>query len=205
MIRLLGSGALAVLVTGALILLMHVLIQTNTGKQEEKKKYSIPDIVMPEVEITTEYDTSKPEKPPEPEEPPPDLPDVEFDAPELSKDNINIKPTVSGKIKVSNPGGIGGDGEYLPIVKVAATYPSRAAQRGLEGYCTVRYTVTTLGTTKDIAEDDCPERVFLRASIKAASKFKYKPRVIDGTPIEVPNVRNKFTFQLAKDEKKKKR
>jgi protein TonB len=38
--------------------------------------------------------------------------------------------------------------------------------------------------------------VFDKASVKAAQKFKYKPRVIDGEPIEVPGVQNKFTYQL---------
>jgi protein TonB len=38
--------------------------------------------------------------------------------------------------------------------------------------------------------------VFDDASVKAAHKFKYKPRVIDGEPIEVPGVQNKFTYEL---------
>jgi hypothetical protein len=29
--------------------------------------------------------------------------------------------------------GIGGDGEYLPIVKVAPVYPRRALERGITG------------------------------------------------------------------------
>ena len=38
--------------------------------------------------------------------------------------------------------------------------------------------------------------VFERASVKAAEKFKYKPRVVDGEPIEVAGVQNKFTYEL---------
>jgi len=32
--------------------------------------------------------------------------------------------------------------------------------------------------------------------LQAATKFKYKPRVVDGQPIEVPGVQNKITFLI---------
>jgi protein TonB len=39
---------------------------------------------------------------------------------------------------------------------------------------------------------------FGRAAMKAATKLKYNPRVIDGQAQEVPGVLYKFTFQMAK-------
>ena len=42
-----------------------------------------------------------------------------------------------------------GEGDYLPIVKVAPIYPQRALVRGIEGYCVVQYTVTRQGTIRD--------------------------------------------------------
>ena len=84
-------------------------------------------------------------------------------------------------------------------MKVAAKYPSRALSRGIEGYCTVEYTVTKTGETRDITVVDCPESVFASSSVKAAEKFKYKPRVVDGEPIEVPRVQNRFIFEMAKE------
>jgi protein TonB len=90
-----------------------------------------------------------------------------------------------------------GDGEYLPIVKVAPIYPRRAQTRGISGYCIVEYTVTTSGAIRDPRAVDCqPSGVFDKASVKASLKFKYKPRVVDGEPIEVAGVRNKFTYEL---------
>ncbi|MBN1239057.1 MAG: energy transducer TonB, partial [Gammaproteobacteria bacterium] len=89
-------------------------------------------------------------------------------------------------------------GEYLPIVKVAPVYPARAASRGLEGYVIVEFTVTRTGTTKDISVVESTSSLFERAAVDAAGKFKYKPRVIDGEPVEVPGVRNKITFVLEK-------
>lgn len=197
-IRFLFAGGLAAVVTASLVFLMHVLIQTNIKAPEKGREYKIPDIVMPEREIVTEYDTSKPDRPDEVDEPPPEMPDLEFDTPETSNDGISISGPKIDKPKVAGPGGFGGDGEMIPITKIAAQYPSRAASRGIEGTCTVQFTVTEIGTTADIVEAECEQRVFLRASIKAASKFKYKPRVVDGKAVKVPGVQNRFVFELAK-------
>jgi protein TonB len=32
--------------------------------------------------------------------------------------------------------------------------------------------------------------------LRAALKFKYRPRVVDGRPVEVSGVRNQFVFEL---------
>ncbi|MAD94763.1 MAG: hypothetical protein CML33_04615 [Rhodobacteraceae bacterium] len=89
------------------------------------------------------------------------------------------------------------DGEYLPILKVAPVYPRRAQTRGISGYCTVEYTVTKAGLISNPVAVDCfPEGVFERSSIKAAEQFKYAPRVVNGEPVEVTGVTNKFTYEL---------
>ena len=199
MVRFILSGALGAVVTAALVLLMHVLIQTNVQAPKEGKRYKIPDIVMPEREITTEYDTSKPNRPDEVEEPPPELPEFDQIAPDVTNEGISISGPKIGKPTVAGPGGFGGDGEMIPITKIQAQYPSRALSRGIEGHCTVEFTVTEIGTTEDIVIADCPEKVFQRASIKAAGKFKYKPRVVDGTAVRVPGVQNRFIFEMAKE------
>lgn len=190
--------ALAAAVTFGLILLMHVLIQTGMQGPQEVPTYSVPEIVMPEREIQTEYDVSKPDRPETPEDMPPDIPQPEFDTPQLSGEGLNIRPNFDSKPQIAGPGGFGGDGEMIPLTVVQPEYPRRAAQRGLEGYCTVSLTVAASGSTKDISIADCPDTVFERASIKAAERLKYKPRVVDGQAVDVPGVQYKFIFQMAK-------
>jgi len=190
----------AVAITFGLLLLMHFLINANLEAPEQGKEFKIPEIVMPDRVVENNIDLKKPEKPDEVEEPPPEIPEPEFE--DSSVDNsISINPNVGGAgFEVGGLGGFGGDGDFLPIVKVAAKYPSRALSgRGIEGYCTVIYTVTASGETRDVREHDCPQRVFLRSSIKAASKFKYKPRIIDDVAVEVPGVQNRFVFELPKE------
>jgi protein TonB len=90
-----------------------------------------------------------------------------------------------------------GDGEYLPIVKVAPIYPSRALSRGIEGYVIVEFTVTKTGSVRDpfVVESD-PPNVFDRSAMRAALKFKYKPRMVDGEPVAVSGVQNMITFKI---------
>jgi TonB family protein len=87
------------------------------------------------------------------------------------------------------------DGEYLPVFIAQPIYPPRARARGLEGYVVVRYTVTTTGTPKDIEviESSTPT-LFDHAAIEAVRQYEYKPRVVDGIPVEVAGVTSRIVF-----------
>jgi protein TonB len=185
----------AIPVVVGLFMVMHSLIDRNFQNPEVKNS-KIADLVQPDEEIELESTTPKPEKVEDPEEPPPEMDMVQID---LNMDtNIeNSAPTASVDIQISTTGMSSGDGEYLPIVKVAPIYPRRAQTRGISGYCIVEYTVMTSGAIRDPVPVDCqPAGVFESASVKAATKFKYKPRVVDGEAIEVAGVQNKFTYEL---------
>ena len=86
--------------------------------------------------------------------------------------------------------------DYLPIVKVVPTYPRTPQSRGLQGYCDLEFTVTPLGTTADVRVIECTSSLFEQASVEAALKFKYKPRLVNGTAIAVPGVRHRMTFRM---------
>ncbi|MGJ8687225.1 MAG: TonB family protein [Spongiibacteraceae bacterium] len=197
-IRMLIGAALAFLVTSALFIIMPYLIEMADKTLDEKPRTKLADIQMPDTKIETMRD-SKPEKPKQPDEPPPDMEQPELDDANPDVEAISMAPQ-QGFALTNTAGGLSAsDGEYLPIVKVAPIYPRRAQSRGTTGYCTVEYTVTKSGTTRDIVAVDCsPPGYFERASVKAATKFKYKPRVVDGDPIEVPGIQNRFTFELEK-------
>ncbi|WP_439107696.1 energy transducer TonB [Congregibacter sp.] len=189
-------GALvAIPVAFGLFFLMQSLIDKDY-EQTDTKGRKIADIVVPEREIEVNTKEVKPEKVEDPEEPPPELQPLELDF-DTDLDVANIAPNAGVQVEISSSGMSSGDGEYLPIVKVAPIYPRRAQTRGLTGYCIVEYTVTKSGSIRDPMPVDCaPSGVFERASVKAAEKFKYKPRVVDGEAIEVAGVQNKFTYEL---------
>ncbi|MAK70287.1 MAG: energy transducer TonB [Halieaceae bacterium] len=197
-LRSIVGAVAAVPIALGLFYLMQSLIDTQF-EQEDVKTRKIADIVVPDKVIETNLKEVLPEKVEDPDEPPPDMEPLDFDT-DLDMSTANMAPTVAVNVSINASGLSSGDGEYLPIVKVAPIYPRRAQTRGITGYCIVTYTVTTTGAIRDPYvenESDCsPKGIFERASLKAAAKFKYKPRVVDGQAIEVAGVQNKFTYEL---------
>ncbi len=194
-VRLFIAALLAIPVAVGLFSIMHKLIDRDY-ENPEVKKTKVAEIVRPDEEITLEAKVEKPDKVEDPDEPPPELQQLDLDL-DVDVDVVNVAPTAQVDVSISSTGLSASDGEYLPIVKVAPIYPRRAQTRGITGYCIVEYTVTTSGAIRDPQPVDCqPSGVFEKASVKAALKFKYKPRVVDGDPIEVPGVQNKFTYEL---------
>ena len=194
-VRIIVGGLLAIPVAIGLFYIMQSLVDRDF-KQEDTKARKIADIVVPDKVIETNLKEVLPEKIEDPEEPPPDLEPIEFDS-DVDMGVVNNAPTTGISLKLNSSGMSSGDGEYLPIVKVAPIYPRRAQTRGISGYCIVEYTVTKTGSIRDPIAVDCqPSGIFDRASVKAATKVKYKPRVVDGEPIEVAGVQNKFTYEL---------
>ncbi len=192
------SIALGAVVTFGLLFLMQLLIATGRGALTEAASFRITDFVRIERNEVIETVKPKPEKPPEPEIPP-DMPTPN------NADNFDNSmavslsaPSLSADLNISGIGFGVSDGEYLPIVKVAPVYPSRALSRGLEGNCVLEFTVTRAGSVQDVMVVEYTSSLFERASIQAALKFKYKPRVIDGEPVDVRGVQHLITFLIEK-------
>ena len=188
-------------ITAALFWVMQYMIQTTDRQLNEAGSTQLVDFVRLRRDETIHRRELKPRKPPPPQSPPelPSTPQMDSLNPNVETIAISAAP-VETDIQISSAGfslGVG-EGDYLPIVKVAPIYPQRALVHGIEGYCVVQYTVTRQGTIRDpfVIEDQCTNALFHRASLQAALKFKYKPRVIDGQTVEVPGVQNKFTYVI---------
>ena len=198
--RMLLGLVMALGVTLSLFWVMQYLIATADRSLNDDTAGTMLDFVRVKRDEAIERRQRKPEKPPPPDAPPPQPPTPQLDNlnPNAEKIAISAVP-VETDIEMTGGFSLGvGEGDYLPIVKVAPIYPNRALTRGIEGFCVVMYTVTTLGTTKDpvVIEDQCTSSLFHRASTNAALKFKYKPRILDGEAVEVPGVQNKFTYEI---------
>ncbi len=201
MVRLAMGAGIGLAVASALLWVMQYLIAISDPGLDEDRAQHVVDFIRVKREETVQRADRKPEKPPEPEAPPPQPPTPQLDNLDPTAEKISItQAPVETEIDLNAGFSIGniGEGDYLPIVKVAPVYPSRAQQRGIEGYCVVAYTVTKQGTTRDpyVVDGQCTSSLFHSASMRAALKFKYKPRVVNGEAIEVPNVKNKFTYSL---------
>lgn len=83
------------------------------------------------------------------------------------------------------------------IVGAPATYPRRAIRKDIEGFVTVRFTVTRAGDVADIEIKEAqPEGYFESAVTKAVSKYKFQPRVRNGQPVDTKGVERKVVFKL---------
>lgn len=91
------------------------------------------------------------------------------------------------------------DVDYLPLVTVAPQYPTRAAQRGIQGWILLSFTVDEQGNvledTVDVIDAE-PQNIFNRSAIRAATKFKYEPRIRNGEAVAVPGVQYVFRYEL---------
>ncbi len=214
-IRFSLAVVVGLVVTLALFYLMQALISGGKSALTEDNVGRLVDFVRVKQELTVEQKVRKPQKPPPPDEPPPDVPPQNF--------NVNVDSTGFSMNNVAldvgvdvGGGGFGiSDGEYLPIVKVQPVYPRRALSRGMSGWVIVEFTVSEQGTVRDpMVVDNCawikgprsdgdcadnPNSIFDSAAIRAAEKFKYKPKVVDGNPVQTAGVQNKITFELVEE------
>jgi protein TonB len=103
----------------------------------------------------------------------------------LSGQNIKMGP---GAISTS----------VIPLVRIPPEYPMRAANRRIQGWVKIEFTITTEGTVKDaVVIDAKPNSVFNRAALKAIKRWKFKPLIIAGEAQEQRAVQT-LEFKLSR-------
>ena len=192
------SIVLGSLVTLSLLFVMHLLIEYGESAVTKERTRHNLDFVRVKRNEALNVDDFTPEKPPKPPETPPETPPQDMDNLDPDAPTINIAPpSVLANTDIGGPGSMNiAEGDYLPIVRVAPVYPARALSRGLEGHVDLSFTVTAAGTVRDPIIMFSTSSLFERAATRAVLKFKYKPRVTDGIPVDVPNVKTRITFRI---------
>ncbi|MFT5500457.1 MAG: protein TonB [Woeseiaceae bacterium] len=186
------------IITLSLLFTMHLLIEYSEDAISKERVRHQLDFVRVKRNETLNTEELTPDKPDKPPETPPDVPPQDMDSLDPDAPTIAIPaPTVSANVDIGGPGGMNiAEGDYLPIVRVAPVYPARALSRGVEGYVDMSFTVTTTGTVSDPLVLFSTSSLFDRAATRAVLKFKYKPRVVDGVPVDVPDVKTRITFKI---------
>ena len=197
--RLPAAIALACLVTFGLFWAMQALIGV-TGELKEGGKPPSIDFVRLRKDNTPEIKKREPPKREKPEQPPPP-PDMS-----MAKSNYNpgdalgaIAPMVDGSDALAGGIGAGGgaDRDVVPLVRIEPDYPIRARQRGIEGWVALQFTIGRSGAVKDpMVVDAYPTSVFNRAALQAVQKWKYNPKIENGSAIERPGVKVVLEFSM---------
>ena len=203
-VRWSSAIVVASLATFAVFWMMQTLISSGNSVVNEEsfgRLIEFVDVSQDEDVQTKQRKVNKPPAPPV-EPPKPDIPKPSIQAQSANEFDLGAIDLSADLTIDAGLAGSGGDGDFLPIVKVAPQYPRRALQKGIEGHVTVEFTVTALGTVIDPRVIDAnPPNVFNRAAMNAVKKFKYKPKIVDGKAQAVTGVRNIIRFELDKSSK----
>ncbi len=179
---------------------MHTLIISGEKLNNTVSVVRIVDATMPEVEMVVIEEIDKPEPIVELSEKQPELENkkISLDAgPSLNIERAVVEVDTGLELSIATVSST--DGDYLPLVAIPAEYPVRARQNDIEGWCIVSFTVDSKGTVvEDTIEvvDAEPPDIFNRASVRAAARFRFQPRVKDGVGVEVPGVQYLFRFEF---------
>jgi len=199
-IRLVIGVPVAAFIT---VVIFHVMTQlilvdeVETEEESEELRITINDEVQ-EVDVrrrdTTIEDVQQVDPPPPPpqierqraEQPSEGLATVmgaipDFAAPQLNSNSVNFSVS---------------DRDAQPLVRIEPQYPMRAAERGVEGQCTVQFDVTPDGTPTNIEILQCSSSLFNSAVTRAVERWRYNPKIVDGVPVARRGVRTQFNFNL---------
>lgn len=195
-IKQVGTGALAFALTLVMFSIMQLLVSNDGIFEKPSRESSYLNFIRlntKDAELNTK-DRRLPEPPPPPEEAP-ETPEFAAQMDSVSADlNMNL-PTIGIPINsgdgpylgalLQGDGLAGFDTDVIPVVRVQPAYPRRAKQAGIEGYVTMEVLIRADGTVTraKVLESD-PPRLFDEAALRAIERWKFRPKIVDGTPVE---------------------
>ena len=194
------SIPLAIAVTIALFWLMNYLITHGMDAITEEVQGAAIDFTRVDRDESIQTkDRQLPDRPDKPEAPPPPPPMnlASNTAPDSGGVGINV-PALSRGLNLDRSGlAAPTDGDAIPLVRVPPQYPQRAASRGINGWVQLEFTITESGSVEDVVVIAAePTGYFERAAERALSRWKYKPKIVDGRPARRYNNQVVITFEL---------
>lgn len=196
MLRLIAGVPFAVGVTLSLFFLMRFLITADFERPED-------EVTLGEIKISRdmrEEDTQVQEAKERPKKrdtpPPPPKLTSSRRPPKQQPIDVNIGDV---GLNIDPSGGYRSDSDVQPIVRIPPQYPIRAAERGIEGWVLIEFTVTETGSVIDpVIVDADPPSIFNRAALRAVVKWKYRPMMVGGKPVAW-KTQVVLTFELEDD------
>ncbi len=193
--RYLSTAPIGFAVTLGLLYAMQILIDSGEAVLKPPRDVDMLGwIAQPPIE-----DPPRVDRPPERISPPADPPRLPPPtSPEPADRGVFVAPgpadpPPAGSVEF-NP--YNSDGPLVHMVRVQPAYPPIAASRGIEGFVTVRFDVTPEGLASNVTVVESSHAIFERAAVKAAHKFRFKPKVVDGTAVASTGVVYRFRFEM---------
>lgn len=196
--RVIGAIALGGAITFGLFVVMAKLVAQD---ETPVVVSTLPVIPNPVLQLEDEKTIVRPTIPQreKPKTPPPPA-RIKSEPTEVAMGEPGIGTNFTGidRIKIGNDFTMGqGDQQARPVVQIEPAYPPAAARDGIEGWVSLSFTIDPVGSVKDITVIDAePARVFNREARRALARWKYRPKMVDGSAVSQPDMRVLLTFKL---------
>ncbi|MGH6961218.1 MAG: energy transducer TonB [Dongiaceae bacterium] len=189
---------------------MHLLIAG--GRYMAEKGERLPTVDFVRLKKDSDLETRERRKPPKPEPPkqppppkmkidtpPPESPPTPFQMPKLDlPTNVTGGPFMGSYVG----GDASGYSDLTALIRLTPQYPRQALRDGIEGWVDFEVTVNPDGTVKTARPIRAqPRGVFEAAATQSILKWKFRPKVVDGKPLEAKGTQ-RVEFKLEAVEKK---
>ncbi|MFT7414015.1 MAG: protein TonB [Methylophagaceae bacterium] len=209
---------LAILVNFGLFTLMQKMTAEQNIERQVTENIQLLDFVRLKREDKAETKKRElpkklppPKKPPPPKTPAQQVDKPKSPSPKLDVPRIDVPLNIAGgpylgdfsnaPVAQIEPAVIAAptmDDDVMPLVRIPPRYPRMASRRGIEGVVTISFTITKDGRVRDpVVINAKPENIFDSAALKAILKWKFKPKSVDGQPVE-RQATQEIEFKLAK-------
>jgi protein TonB len=145
-------------------------IRRRLPPPELEKAAQVPELAQPELE--SEEIPSQP------------MPEIEM--PDIDISGVRVGSAIEmGRFSTAMlMGKYTEDGDIVPILRVEPIYPTVAMMRKIGGWVDVEYIVMPDGSVAQarvVASQ--PKGMFEKSALRAITKWKFKPRVVNGQPV----------------------
>ena len=202
LLRLVIALGIAVPIVYALFMLMNYLISVKEVRLDESEQRVLSAITPQQQDSDVRVrQRSKPKRIDSAQKPPPP-PKVSATKSQIDLPTPRIEGAAPTDLNLGRMDSLAidpvaiSDRDAQPIRPPTPSYPQRAAERGTEGSCEVRFDVDTRGRPYNITAT-CTDNVFKREAERAVSKVEFAPKIIRGQAAERKNVVYPLEFKQA--------
>jgi len=190
---MLAAAVLSVLFSLVLFALLYSAI--HAGKFVAEKSEVLQTIDFVRLKRDSEVETlSRRKPPPPPAQPPPPAKmrvasaAVQQNMGGMEIPSLNLSASVTGGPLGGQMGkGVTGmfDGDLMPLQRIVPTYPADARRAGVTGWVQLEILVNADGSVRNAKVTDAkPRGLFEAAAVTAVLRWKFKPKIVDGKPVE---------------------
>ncbi len=183
--------------------LMQFLISQDQQTFRKTNELQMTEFVRLKRESKLETRDRQIPQPPKPLKQPPPPPPLQAQQATVTKDPVpnmdvpnldvpintrNLTSNIMSGVKMGKQASISKPGKLssglIPLVRIEPRYPLRAQRRRIQGWVKLEFTITESGTVEDaMVVAAQPSDVFNRNALKAISRWKFKPKVINGRAV----------------------